>query len=60
VSFIGHDKEGARIIGEVCGELGFPKRAQKFVEKLTEAHMYPLGFVRIKLELQKELLQIVF
>lgn len=54
VSFIGHDKEGARIIGEVCGELGFPKRAQKFVEKLTEAHMYPLGLCKNKVKNYKK------
>ncbi|MCY6354772.1 HD domain-containing protein [Clostridium sp. ZS2-4] len=54
VSFIGHDKVGARIIGEVCRKLGFPKRAQKFVEKLTEAHMYPLGLCKNKIKKYKK------
>ncbi|MCY6370239.1 HD domain-containing protein [Clostridium ganghwense] len=54
VSFIGHDKEGAKIISEVCSELGFPKRAQKFIEKLVEAHMYPLGLCKNKVKNYKK------
>lgn len=46
VSFIGHDKEGALILRNVCDELGFPKRAQELIEKLVEAHMYPLGLCK--------------
>ncbi|KGM96494.1 tRNA nucleotidyltransferase [Clostridium novyi A str. 4552] len=46
VSFIGHDKEGAKIIFDVCNKLGFPKEAKKFICNLTEAHMYPLGLCK--------------
>lgn len=46
ISFIGHDKEGAVIVRNVCNELGFPKRGQELIEKLVEAHMYPLGLCK--------------
>ncbi|KYH29685.1 MULTISPECIES: HD domain-containing protein [Clostridium] len=46
ISFIGHDKEGAKIIEEALEVLGFPKKAQKFIKALVEAHMYPLGLCK--------------
>lgn len=46
ISFIGHDKEGSKIIENVCMELGFPKQATKFIKILVEAHMYPLGLCK--------------
>lgn len=42
VSFIGHDLEGANIAEEICSDLGFPKKAGKFISILISAHMYPL------------------
>lgn len=46
VSFIGHDKEGAKIMMDICNKLGFPKEAKKFICSLIEAHMYPLGLCK--------------
>lgn len=46
ISFIGHDKEGANIVHELCNELGFPKKGTKFISNLVEGHMYPLGLYK--------------
>ncbi|QGU93837.1 HD domain-containing protein [Clostridium bovifaecis] len=46
VSFIGHDEEGAKIMREVCNNLGLPKKAERFITILTEAHMYPLSLCK--------------
>lgn len=46
VSFIGHDKEGAKIMKEVCNNLGLPKKAERFITTLIEAHMYPLSLCK--------------
>ncbi|WMJ79974.1 HD domain-containing protein [Clostridium sp. MB40-C1] len=54
VSFIGHDKEGAKIISEVSKKIGLPKKGAKFVEKLVEAHMYPLGLCKNKIKNYKK------
>ncbi|MCY6960216.1 HD domain-containing protein [Clostridium brassicae] len=54
VSFIGHDKEGAKIIDEVSKKIGFPKKGEKFVKKLIEAHMYPLGLCKNKVKTYKK------
>ncbi|MCY6484797.1 HD domain-containing protein [Clostridium aestuarii] len=54
VSFIGHDEQGAIIMREVCRKLGFPKRAQKLIIKLVEAHMYPLSLCKNKVKNPKK------
>lgn len=39
--FIGHDKVGKEIVGDVLKDLKFPKKAIKYVQKLVENHIYP-------------------
>lgn len=54
ISFIGHDTVGAKIMSSVCEELGFPKRAEKLITTLVEAHMYPLGLCKNKVKNHKK------
>jgi poly(A) polymerase len=54
VSFIGHDIVGSKIMSKVCGELGFPKKAEKLITTLVEAHMYPLGLCKNKVRNYKK------
>lgn len=46
VSFIGHEKEGAKIVKDLCESMKFPEKAAELMEKIVEAHMCPLGIFK--------------
>lgn len=46
VSFLNHEKVGAKIINEFCNFWRFPKEANRIITKVVEGHMYPLGLFK--------------
>ena len=54
VSFIGHDDVGAKTMRGVCEGLGFPKKAERLITTLIEAHMYPLNLCKNKVKNYKK------
>jgi len=48
ISFINHDKAGAKIIEDKCNELKFPKEAINLVAGVVKNHMKPLGLFKLK------------
>jgi poly(A) polymerase len=43
VSFLGHEKEGAKLVNIICKDMKFPQKAAELIEELVDAHMCPLG-----------------
>lgn len=50
VSFLNHEKVGAKIINEFCDFWKFPKEGTRIITKLVEGHMYPLGLFKSNLK----------
>lgn len=42
-NFVGHEEEGARIAGEICGRLRVPKKLAEDACELVRLHMYDLS-----------------
>lgn len=47
VSFLGHEKEGAKIVNDVCKDMKAPQKSAQLIEKLVEAHMCPLEIFKM-------------
>ncbi|AKA71155.1 HD domain-containing protein [Clostridium scatologenes] len=47
VSFLGHEKEGAKIVNDICKDMRVPKKSAQLVEELVEAHMCPLEIFKM-------------
>ncbi|AWI07556.1 HD domain-containing protein [Clostridium drakei] len=47
VSFLGHEKEGAKIVNDICKDMRVPKKSAQLVEVLVEAHMCPLEIFKM-------------
>ncbi|WP_035294995.1 CCA tRNA nucleotidyltransferase [Clostridium sp. KNHs214] len=50
VSFLNHEKVGAKIINEFCDFWRFPKEGTRIITKLVQGHMYPLGLFKSNLK----------
>lgn len=56
ISFYKHDKEGAKIAGEICEDMMFPKESVEMIQTLIEGHMYPLGIYKAEVKNMKKTL----
>jgi poly(A) polymerase len=54
VSFIGHEKVGAKIMMLICTELSLSKSATKLIVNMIEAHMYPLRLYKNNQQNERE------
>nr|WP_206154811.1 HD domain-containing protein [Clostridium muellerianum] len=54
VSFLDHEKEGSKIVNDICLDMKFPKISIELMVKLVEAHMCPLGIFKMDESKRKE------